>query len=176
MSKEKHELAIYGKGGIGKSTISANLSAALAEQGTRVLQIGCDPKHDSTRLLMRGRMLPTVLEYLKDVPKELELRVATPQAAVDGQRYRHTHTEKEGGEHEVGESEHIFVGPRMEHPVGNALQPGNVIHKKHKHHRDGTHHIDGGQTGDSALSRRGYLCHYRVFFVQRYARETNVLV
>ena len=70
MSRCKRELALYGKGGIGKSTISANLSAALAEKGERVLQIGCDPKHDSTRLLMRGRALPTVLDYLKDVPKE----------------------------------------------------------------------------------------------------------
>ena len=52
MSKKQLELALYGKGGIGKSTISANLSAALAESGARVLQIGCDPKHDSTRLLM----------------------------------------------------------------------------------------------------------------------------
>ena len=71
MERRRRELALYGKGGIGKSTISANLSAALAERGERVLQIGCDPKHDSTRLLMRGRALPTVLEYLKDVPKEL---------------------------------------------------------------------------------------------------------
>ncbi|MBR6115250.1 MAG: AAA family ATPase [Oscillospiraceae bacterium] len=70
MAAERLELALYGKGGIGKSTISANLSAALAEAGHRVLQIGCDPKHDSTRLLMGGRALPTVLEYLKDVPKE----------------------------------------------------------------------------------------------------------
>ena len=70
MSRSKRELALYGKGGIGKSTICANLSAALAERGERVLQIGCDPKHDSTRLLMHGRALPTVLDYLKDVPKE----------------------------------------------------------------------------------------------------------
>ena len=70
MSRCKRELALYGKGGIGKSTICANLSAALAERGERVLQIGCDPKHDSTRLLMHGRALPTVLDYLKDVPKE----------------------------------------------------------------------------------------------------------
>ena len=70
MSKNQLELALYGKGGIGKSTISANLSAALADLGARVLQIGCDPKHDSTRLLMGGRALPTVLEYLKSVPAE----------------------------------------------------------------------------------------------------------
>lgn len=61
-------IAIYGKGGIGKSTIAANLSAALAENGQRVLQIGCDPKHDSTRLLLNGRVLITALDYMRDVP------------------------------------------------------------------------------------------------------------
>ena len=70
MSTQRLELALYGKGGIGKSTICANLSAALSRSGQRVLQIGCDPKHDSTRLLMGGRMLPTVLDYLKDVPRD----------------------------------------------------------------------------------------------------------
>jgi nitrogenase iron protein len=59
------QIAIYGKGGIGKSTISANLSAALALNNQKVLQIGCDPKHDSTRLLMRGEKITTVLDYLK---------------------------------------------------------------------------------------------------------------
>ena len=59
------EIAVYGKGGIGKSTVSANLSAALAASGRRVLQIGCDPKHDSTRLLMHGELIPTVLEHLR---------------------------------------------------------------------------------------------------------------
>lgn len=66
------EIAVYGKGGIGKSTVSANFSAALSLAGNRVLQIGCDPKHDSTRLLMHGEMIPTVLEYLKDTPREKE--------------------------------------------------------------------------------------------------------
>ena len=70
MSDKKIEIAVYGKGGIGKSTICANLSAALADRGKKVLQIGCDPKHDSTRLLLGGMVLPTVLEYLKNVPKE----------------------------------------------------------------------------------------------------------
>ncbi|MDR2517104.1 MAG: AAA family ATPase [Spirochaetaceae bacterium] len=60
------EFAIYGKGGIGKSTISANISAALGRRGRRVLQIGCDPKHDSTRLLLHGERLVTVLDYLKE--------------------------------------------------------------------------------------------------------------
>lgn len=59
------EIAIYGKGGIGKSTLSANISAALSLKGKRVLQIGCDPKHDSTKLLMDGINIPTVLDYIK---------------------------------------------------------------------------------------------------------------
>ncbi len=63
-------LAIYGKGGIGKSTVSANLSAALALCGSRVLQIGCDPKHDSTRLLHHGRKVRTVLDYLLNTPED----------------------------------------------------------------------------------------------------------
>ncbi len=59
-------LAVYGKGGIGKSTTSSNLSAALATLGKRVLQIGCDPKHDSTFTLTR-RMVPTVIDVLEGV-------------------------------------------------------------------------------------------------------------
>ena len=59
------QIAIYGKGGIGKSTVSANLSASLALSNRRVLQIGCDPKHDSTRLLMHGRKITTVLDYIR---------------------------------------------------------------------------------------------------------------
>ncbi len=65
MNGRAYELAVYGKGGIGKSTICANLSAALALRGRRVLQIGCDPKHDSTRLLMGGREIITVLDQLR---------------------------------------------------------------------------------------------------------------
>lgn len=60
---EPIRLAFYGKGGIGKSTISANVSAALAQRGKRVLHIGCDPKADSTRCLTRRR-IPTVLEQI----------------------------------------------------------------------------------------------------------------
>jgi len=59
------KIAIYGKGGIGKSTTAANLSAALAEQGNRVMQIGCDPKADSTCLLMNGNSVPTILDTLR---------------------------------------------------------------------------------------------------------------
>ena len=58
-------LALYGKGGIGKSTTIASMSAALAHEGKRVLQIGCDPKADSTILLRGGRRLPTVLDMIR---------------------------------------------------------------------------------------------------------------
>jgi len=67
-------IAVYGKGGIGKSTISANLSAALACTGHAVVQIGCDPKHDSTRQLLGGTRITTVLDYLRDTrPDSYEL-------------------------------------------------------------------------------------------------------
>lgn len=59
------QIAFYGKGGIGKSTMAANLSAAIALTGLHVLQIGCDPKQDSTRLLLQGRRITTALEYLR---------------------------------------------------------------------------------------------------------------
>jgi len=59
-------LVFYGKGGIGKSTISSNVSCALAMLGRRVLHVGCDPKHDSTIALMRGEMIPTMLDRCFD--------------------------------------------------------------------------------------------------------------
>ncbi|MFN9388314.1 MAG: AAA family ATPase, partial [Betaproteobacteria bacterium] len=58
--------AVYGKGGIGKSTTSSNLSAAFSKLGRRVLQIGCDPKHDSTFTLTK-RLVPTVIDVLESV-------------------------------------------------------------------------------------------------------------
>ena len=58
--------AIYGKGGIGKSTTSSNLSVAFTKLGKRVLQIGCDPKHDSTFTLTK-KLMPTVIDVLESV-------------------------------------------------------------------------------------------------------------
>jgi len=57
-------IAFYGRGGAGTSAVTSNISAALAEEGYRVIQIGCDPQNDSTSLLRDGRELPTVLEVL----------------------------------------------------------------------------------------------------------------
>jgi nitrogenase iron protein NifH len=59
------KLAIYGKGGIGKSTTVSNISAALAKRGLKVMQIGCDPKADSTRNLTNGVKISTVLDVLR---------------------------------------------------------------------------------------------------------------
>ncbi|MDR3599793.1 MAG: nitrogenase iron protein NifH [Desulfosporosinus sp.] len=68
------KIAIYGKGGIGKSTTTSNLSAALSKKGYKVMQIGCDPKSDSTKELMRGVKVPTVLEQIKKHGKEVALK------------------------------------------------------------------------------------------------------
>ncbi len=59
------KLAFYGKGGIGKSTTVCNLALALAEKGLRVMQIGCDPKADSTAALLNGQKPETVLELIR---------------------------------------------------------------------------------------------------------------
>jgi light-independent protochlorophyllide reductase subunit L len=66
--------AVYGKGGIGKSTTSSNLTVAFSKLGKRVLQIGCDPKHDSTFTLTK-KLVPTVIDVLESVdfhPEELQ--------------------------------------------------------------------------------------------------------
>ena len=60
------QIAIYGKGGIGKSTTTQNLTAGLAELGKKVMVVGCDPKADSTRLLLGGLAQKTVLDTLRE--------------------------------------------------------------------------------------------------------------
>src|SRR5512136_2425387 len=59
-------IAIYGKGGIGKSTTTSNISAALSVAGYKVMQIGCDPKSDSTNTLRGGQYIPTILDTLRE--------------------------------------------------------------------------------------------------------------
>ncbi|MDF2858829.1 MAG: nifH [Neobacillus sp.] len=66
MSKKIKQIAIYGKGGIGKSTTTSNISAALSKMGLKVMQFGCDPKADSTNTLRDGTYIPTVLDTLRE--------------------------------------------------------------------------------------------------------------
>ncbi|WP_342764580.1 nitrogenase iron protein [Methanospirillum stamsii] len=67
------QVAIYGKGGIGKSTTTQNTVAALASAGKKVMVVGCDPKADSTRLLLHGLCQKTVLDTLRDEGDDIEL-------------------------------------------------------------------------------------------------------
>jgi len=66
MAKKLKQIAIYGKGGIGKSTTTSNITGALAEMGYKVMQFGCDPKADSTNTLRGGTYIPTVLDLLRE--------------------------------------------------------------------------------------------------------------
>ena len=67
MSRKKVKtIAIYGKGGIGKSTTTSNITAALSTMGLKVMQIGCDPKSDSTTTLRGGGYIPTILDTLRE--------------------------------------------------------------------------------------------------------------
>ena len=65
MDNNIRQIAFFGKGGIGKSTISSNVAAALAEKGLKVLMVGCDPKSDCTRNLRGDREIPTISEVLR---------------------------------------------------------------------------------------------------------------
>ncbi len=67
------QVAIYGKGGIGKSTTTQNLTAGLVELGKKVMVVGCDPKADSTRLLLGGLAQKTVLDTLRTEGEDIDL-------------------------------------------------------------------------------------------------------
>lgn len=64
--KEPLQIAFYGKGGIGKSTVSSNVAAALADMGKKVMQVGCDPKADCTRNLRGDQDIPTILDVMRE--------------------------------------------------------------------------------------------------------------
>jgi nitrogenase iron protein NifH len=71
------KIAVYGKGGIGKSTTVSNISAALADKGLKVMQIGCDPKADSTVSLHAGKAIRTVLELVREKKDDFALEDMT---------------------------------------------------------------------------------------------------
>ena len=70
---EIRQIAMYGKGGIGKSTTTQNLTAGLVEHGKKVMVVGCDPKADSTRLLLGGLAQKTVLDTIRDEGEDVAL-------------------------------------------------------------------------------------------------------
>lgn len=72
-----YKIAVYGKGGIGKSTTVSNVAAALAEKGLKVMQIGCDPKADSTILLRGPEEMKTVLELVREKGSAMSLEEMT---------------------------------------------------------------------------------------------------
>lgn len=92
MAKETlRQIAIYGKGGIGKSTTTQNLTAGLAELGKKVMVVGCDPKADSTRLLLGGLAQKTVLDTLRDEGDDIELEKIMKEG------FKGTHCVESGG-------------------------------------------------------------------------------
>lgn len=88
---EIRQIAIYGKGGIGKSTTTQNLTAGLVEHGKKVLVVGCDPKADSTRLLLGGLAQRTVLDTLREEGDAVELE------SIMKQGYKGTRCVESGG-------------------------------------------------------------------------------
>lgn len=89
--KQIRQIAIYGKGGIGKSTTTQNLTAGLVEAGKKVMVVGCDPKADSTRLLLGGLAQKTVLDTLRQEGEDIEL------AAILKEGYGGTRCVESGG-------------------------------------------------------------------------------
>ncbi len=80
------QVAIYGKGGIGKSTTTQNLTAGLAEMGKKIMIVGCDPKADSTRLILGGLAQKTVLDTLREEGEDIDLKaiLKTGYAGIKG--------------------------------------------------------------------------------------------
>lgn len=75
------KIAVYGKGGIGKSTTVSNVAAVFASQGLRVMQIGCDPKADSTVLLRHGEKVETVLDLVRTRKEDFTLEEMVKKAS-----------------------------------------------------------------------------------------------
>lgn len=77
------KIAVYGKGGIGKSTTISNVAAVLAKKGFNVMQIGCDPKADSTTLLRHGKEISTVLDLIKEKKNDFSLQEMSVKGFMD---------------------------------------------------------------------------------------------
>jgi len=96
------QIAFYGKGGIGKSTTSQNTLAALSDLGQKILIVGCDPKADSTRLILHAKAQDTILSLAAEVARaeglaEAGYRVVTNIGGDGGQTVQHLHFHVLGG-------------------------------------------------------------------------------
>ena len=87
------KIAVYGKGGIGKSTMTSNLAAAFAYMGKKVIQIGCDPKADSTINLLGGEPLLPVMDYLRETDEDPESIDEIAREGYGGVRRKGDHSD-----------------------------------------------------------------------------------
>jgi nitrogenase iron protein NifH len=83
MEEKMRQVAIYGKGGIGKSTTTQNLTAGLGERGKNIMIVGCDPKADSTRLILGGLAQQTVLDTLREEGEDIDLELVMKNGFKD---------------------------------------------------------------------------------------------
>ena len=107
------KIAIYGKGGIGKSTMTGNLSAAFAALGKQVLQIGCDPKADSTINLLGGEPLTPVMDYYRDHDEEPEKFIKLPHVAYSGRFYEKEIPVLVGERFDIWLAENVLQSPAV---------------------------------------------------------------
>ena len=125
------KIAVYGKGGIGKSTTVSNVAAALAEMGLKVMQIGCDPKADSTVLLRHGEKVETVLDLVRTRKEDFTLEEMVKEGAVviDVGTTRVPDASKKSGFKLTGDVKFDEVAPKCSFitPVPGGVGPMTIV-------------------------------------------------
>ena len=125
------KVAVYGKGGIGKSTVTSNLAAAFATMGKRVIQIGCDPKADSTVLLRHGEKVETVLDLVRTRKEDFTLEEMVKEGAVviDVGTTRVPDASKKSGFKLTGDVKFDEVAPKCSFitPVPGGVGPMTIV-------------------------------------------------
>ena len=125
------KVAVYGKGGIGKSTVTSNLAAAFATMGKRVIQIGCDPKADSTVLLRHGEKVETVLDLVRTRKENFTLEEMVKEGAVviDVGTTRVPDASKKSGFKLTGDVKFDEVAPKCSFitPVPGGVGPMTIV-------------------------------------------------
>ena len=125
------KIAVYGKGGIGKSTTVSNVAAVFASQGLRVMQIGCDPKADSTVLLRHGEKVETVLDLVRTRKEDFTLEEMVKEGAVviDVGTTRVPDASKKSGFKLTGDVKFDEVAPKCSFitPVPGGVGPMTIV-------------------------------------------------